>query len=118
MTECAPQDAGLRQLRASLERLSWPAERQLSHLQSLQVDVDELALEFDDAFRLVCGKVTKGRLPRLAVEATQPIDDILDRMANAGAEIWRSDALEDSPEWAELRAQSSQALEALEPLVG
>ncbi|MEV4920791.1 hypothetical protein AB0K47_28780 [Streptomyces tirandamycinicus] len=117
MTESAPQDASLRQLRASLERLSWPAERQLSHLKSLEVGADELALEFDDAFRLVRGQVAEEKLPKLAVEATQPIDDILVRMTNAGAEIWRSDALANSPEWAELRAQSSQALEALKPLV-
>lgn len=117
MTESSPRDASLHQLHAALECLSWPAERQLRHLKSLQVGVDELALEFDDAFRLVRGKVAEGRLPKFVVEVTQSIDNTLERMTTTGGEIWTAEALANSPEWANVRALSSHALDAVKPLV-
>lgn len=42
-----------------LGALTWDAGRQLDYVHDLGVGIDELALQFDDAFHLAASKVTK-----------------------------------------------------------
>ncbi|MEV0353263.1 hypothetical protein AB0H88_46565 [Nonomuraea sp. NPDC050680] len=98
-----------RWIRDVLTRLSWDADRQMEHVRSLNVDVDELALEFDDALHLAQAKVQHGLLSRRALEALLPVDAKLGHMTEYGTELWTEEAVATAPAWQELRAIARQA---------
>ncbi|MDR8413074.1 hypothetical protein MTP10_30620 [Nonomuraea sp. 3-1Str] len=99
----------LRWIRKVLSQLSWDANRQLEHVRSLKVDVDELALEFDDALHLAQAKVHEGLLSHEALQALLPVDAKLSHMTEHGAELWTKEAVATAAAWEELRAIARQA---------
>ncbi|TMR08212.1 hypothetical protein ETD86_48785 [Nonomuraea turkmeniaca] len=98
-----------RWIRNVLSQLSWDADRQLEHVRSLKVDVDELALEFDDALHLAQAKVHEGLLSQEAYQALLPVDAKLSHMTEHGAELWTGEAVATAPAWEELRTIARQA---------
>ncbi|TYB53460.1 hypothetical protein FXF51_49310 [Nonomuraea sp. PA05] len=99
-----------RWIRTVLSRLGWDAERQLEHVRSLRVDVDELALEFDDALHLAQAKTHDGLLSQEALEALLPVDAKLSRMTEHGPELWTEEAVTTALAWQELRTVARRAL--------
>ncbi|GAA2706163.1 hypothetical protein [Actinoplanes palleronii] len=76
--------------------------------------VDELALEFDDGFRLVPTFVERGWLNAAALPALTEIDQNLSSMSgqhNAG--LWHVEALAGRTEWDQVRASARTALALL-----
>jgi hypothetical protein len=77
------------------------------------VDVaEELALDFDDWFRVV----SQDQLSEEQVRALDAIDDHLTAMSRGGAdfaeEVWCEEALRDHARWSELRVLAIAALVA------
>ncbi|MFE7775784.1 hypothetical protein ACFU5O_18155 [Streptomyces sp. NPDC057445] len=116
MSEISSSDETLRQVIRALEPLTWSADHQLNHIRDLDVGVDELALEFDDAFRLALGRAAQGELPQQVVTLLTPTNDKLESMTTQGLTVWTPEALTEAPEWVEVRAESARALEALRSL--
>jgi hypothetical protein len=76
--------------------------------------VDELALEFDDGFRLVPGFIGLGWLNATALPVLAEIDQRLSSMSgehNAG--LWQVEALAERTEWDQVRALARTALTLL-----
>lgn len=101
----------------SVAVLGLPADAQVSWLQRLFADatpvVDELALEFDDGFRLVSTFIELGWLDAAALPALEQLDARLDAMSgerNAG--LWQVDALA-REEWDRVRRLAREALSLL-----
>ena len=102
-------------LTETLKALAAPADRQLAWDANGTVNPAELALDFDDAFRLVCDcpqiRLTSEQLARL-----RSLDAILEKMGAAeSAAFWTPRAIRDSGEWAEVRAAAQRALASLAP---
>lgn len=75
--------------------------------------MDELALEFDDVFRLVVGLVHAGVIPEAVAEALRPVDGILADMSHSSRAEWDAWAVMESVAWAELRELAGVALDLL-----
>ncbi|GGN99770.1 hypothetical protein GCM10010112_93870 [Actinoplanes lobatus] len=76
--------------------------------------VDELALEFDDGFRLVPTFIERGWLNDTALPVLAEIDEHLSSMSgehNAG--LWHVEALTRRTEWDQVRALARTALTLL-----
>lgn len=111
-------NALLGQLIAALEELAKPADEQLGHVDALGVDIDELALEFDDVAPTRDALVDKGVISRDQSDAVAAVDRKLDRMSDAGPSRWTEGALRTGEDWQELRLLAMRALTALaRPLV-
>ncbi len=96
-------------LKATVERLAAPADRQLEWLGELGTfpSLDELALEFDDEFGRVRPLLEKGAVSMPGLAA---LDAQLSLMSGPeNAELWRPEAL-DGPEWARVRELATGAL--------
>ncbi|MFI0981999.1 hypothetical protein ACH4SP_33950 [Streptomyces sp. NPDC021093] len=106
-------DVAIGQLEQALNRLAWGADQQLEHLGRWGVGPDELALEFDDAFRVVPGLVSQGLLPDSVTALLQPVDDALAAMTDASGNEWTNDAMAQSPTWSLLRRTAQEALDGL-----
>src|ERR1700680_1498632 len=75
---------------------------------------DELALNFDDAFRLRDQLEASGHLTRQQVEALERVDRLLEEMTNRHEHsLWTLEALRASPDWQALRVEARSALGAL-----
>jgi len=75
---------------------------------------DELALNFDDAFRLIHQLEASGHLRRQQVEALERVDKLLGEMTNRHeSSLWTLEALRVSPDWQALRAEARSALGSL-----
>lgn len=97
----------------TLRALAAPAEEQLARFPDFVVKADELALDFDDALRLVmdCPQI---RLEPEQEHALERLDDTLERMSGeANAPLWTEGALRERDEWARVRRLARAALAAL-----
>lgn len=97
-------------LEQSLELLTRSADRQLGYMRHCGVGADEMALEFDDAFRVVSGRVSEDLLSRFISESVRPVDEILTAMTDSGGEEWTERAVLESAAWERLREASRTAL--------
>jgi hypothetical protein len=98
----------------TLRALAAPAEEQLARYPDFVVKADELALDFDDALRLVmdCPQI---RLEAEQEHALERLDDTLERMSGeANASLWTARALREREEWAHVRRLARAALAALD----
>jgi hypothetical protein len=76
--------------------------------------VDELALEFDDGFRLVPTFIERGWLNDAALPALIEIDEQLSSMSGErNADLWHVEALASRTEWDRVRASARTALALL-----
>lgn len=76
--------------------------------------VDELALEFDDGFRLVPTFIERGWLDAAALPALAELDDRLGAMSGQhNAHLWDADALTTRAEWDRVRSLARAALAVL-----
>jgi hypothetical protein len=80
----------------------------------LAVAPDELALEFDDAFRVASGMVSEGILPETLREFLAPIDELLTEMTHSTLDEWSVDSLSHSSAWNCLRRLATDALPHLD----
>jgi hypothetical protein len=106
----------LERLTQAVRRLSWQARQQQDYLVELGVAglADELALEFDDAFRPVRQLLDVLQVATPAQVALVALDELLDEMSESEAdEIWTWAALHHSVEWGQVRALASRTLQLL-----
>ncbi|MFI9204709.1 hypothetical protein [Streptomyces sp. NPDC053048] len=111
MTEEHRAEIAVRLLKKALELLASDAEAQTRYVHHLRIDPDEMALEFDDAFRRVVGLSDMGLLPDSVLTTVLPIDEHLQRMTGSRPEVWTVAGLQNSPDWQELRSLAKEAME-------
>jgi hypothetical protein len=76
--------------------------------------VDELALEFDDGFRMVPIFIERGWLDGKALPALAAIDEQLSSMSGEhNADLWQVEALAGRSEWLRVRESARTALALL-----
>src|SRR4051812_16716340 len=76
--------------------------------------IDELALEFDDYYRLVPAFVERGWLKQAALPVLAQLDEQLDVMSGQhNSHLWNAEALASRPEWYHVRALAKSALNLL-----
>jgi hypothetical protein len=76
-----------------------------------QAVVDELALEFDNGFRLLPGFVDRGWIDPVAMPALAELDEQLDVMSgDHNRTLWNAEALATRPEWDRVRILARAAL--------
>jgi hypothetical protein len=95
---------------AALLRLAWSALEQERYLAGLGTSpsVDELVLEFSDAF-----EVERFELGR-AEAAARALDDYLKTLSDSNRDdLWVRRALHDAPEWKRVRELASDVLTQL-----
>lgn len=103
-----------RQLQRALTHLAWKAEKQIDYISRLAVGPDELALEFDDAFRVASGMVSEGILPETFRDLLVPMDELLTEMTHGTQDEWSVDSLTHSSAWNCLRRLATDALNHLD----
>lgn len=105
-----------RSLRHVLTTLAAEPEQQLEYLARLGDSrcVDELALEFDDEFRMARSVASYGAVDPELLCALADLDQALERMSGqVNASLWTPQAIADSHEWATIRALAAVALARL-----
>lgn len=96
--------------------LALPAKSQIAWLQSLGLPgeprfADELALEFDDGYRLLPQFVRNDWLASQVIEPLAGLDTLLEAMSASGnADLWTVEALASSPQWEEARCKARSIL--------
>ena len=103
----------IEQLVHALQALAAPADVQVARHPAGTVAAEELALDFDDAWRLVtsCQQLELAPAQRAALAS---VDAALSRMGGtAQARLRTPDALRAAPEWALVREHAARALAAL-----
>jgi hypothetical protein len=106
-------DVVIRQLERTLERLSWNAEQQIEYMSRFGVGSDEMALDFDDAFRTTSGMIRQGLMPDSLREALHPVDEILTEMTDSHEDEWDEEAVSESRTWSILRKAAATSLISL-----
>lgn len=100
----------------SIAILALDAEGQVDWLQSLGLPgraalADELALEFDDGFKLLPSFLNNGWLSQDIVGVVSEIDRALaDMSGQANKDLWAVEALPSDPRWKEVRVLARKAL--------
>lgn len=101
-------------LHESVRALALDADRQEALFPAFVVVADELALNFDDAFRLVDQLLAAGRISPDQHAALVPIDALLAAMTARGEPaLWTPRALREREEWRAVRAAARHAMEVL-----
>lgn len=106
-------DVAIRQLERALERLSWNAEQQIEYMSRFGVGSDEMALDFDDAFRTTSGMIRQGIMPDSLRETLRPVDEILTEMTDSHEDEWDEEAVSESRIWSILRKAAATSLISL-----
>ncbi|HEU4632085.1 MAG TPA: hypothetical protein VFS08_20205 [Gemmatimonadaceae bacterium] len=103
----------IERLITTLHTLAAPAERQLHRLPPHVAHADELARDFEDAYRLVCDcpQVELSAAQRAALERVEARLDAL--RDHPDAALWTEKALRSAPAWAATRRAAADALAAL-----
>jgi hypothetical protein len=96
-----------------LEVLTWEADRQLAYIDRIGVGVDELALQFDDAFHLAESKVRDGLLSGEMFHLLELLDERFEEMTSGPGCLWSTEGLSEAPEWKDVRSLASRALSGL-----
>ena len=100
----------------ALAVLALPAPDQLAWLRSLGLPgepavLDELAMEFDDGYRLVPSFIKNGWLPESILDPLSELDRLLSGMSGTGNErVWLVDSLDSTQEWEEVRFGARKVL--------
>ncbi|MGC0327062.1 hypothetical protein RKD23_000052 [Streptomyces sp. SAI-170] len=90
-----------------------PASTQVAWLDKYDVPPDEIALGFDDAFRLVGRLVDEGQLSRDALPLLQAIDEVFSEMSqDANVDRWTREALSTDAGWGRARHLAREVLAA------
>ena len=105
-------------LNASLTILASDAEAQISWLQNLSKTlgpnaevVDELALDFNDAFTYARQLRDSGHISQAVYDALAAIDKKLDQMSgHENTDLWCFEGLRHRSEWRDVRCLAQQAL--------
>ncbi|WKU46568.1 hypothetical protein Q3V23_22320 [Streptomyces sp. VNUA116] len=104
------------QLIQAVRLLASNPDVQAEYVQRLGVGPDEIALEFDDAFRRAVGAAGMGLLPDEMVKITQPLGEQLQRMTESQEDIWSEVGMMSSTEWGVLRTLATRAMEGISKL--
>ncbi|MEU1465278.1 hypothetical protein ABZ467_32345 [Streptomyces sp. NPDC005727] len=97
----------------SLTMLAADAQAQVAWLNKHGVMTDEIALDFDHAFRMAEALVAEGQLTGEVTADLREIDVILSGMSDDGkAERWTRDALSTDAGWAQARRLARRVLVA------
>lgn len=103
----------IERLITTLRMLAAPADVQRDRLPPLAPHADELARDFEDAYRLVCD-CPQVELTPAQRAALGRVEARLDMLRGDGeAALWTEPALRSAPEWAETRRAAAEALVAL-----
>ena len=103
----------------SMRLLASDPENQVGHLAALGLsedwmDVDEIALEFEDAYGVVPRLATEGLISADAHAAIDALDIYLKSFSGSeNRELWTADAVRQSAEWARVRVLAAVALESM-----
>jgi hypothetical protein len=103
------REAMLPRLRAALQALAQPASSQVSLFPDFVVVPDELALEFDDWFRVATTPELVPELTKAQCAALGAIDEQFARMSD-DPEVWSEEALAGNRDWDEVRSLACRAL--------
>lgn len=103
-----------RQLMKAINLLSSTKEQQVHYLRELGTypSIDELALEFDDSYKMYKGGVSEGKFEELTTITPQleRIDYLLKTMSESNRQdLWSVEALE-STQWNEIRDLAKSSL--------
>ncbi|MFC8833295.1 hypothetical protein ACFT8V_08845 [Streptomyces griseoincarnatus] len=100
-----------RLLMEALTVLAAPASAQTAWLEKHGVLTDEIALDFDHAFRMAERLVEEGLLSRGALPDLRMIDSIFDEMTRDGApDRWTTAALIGDAGWGQARGLAQRVL--------
>ncbi|MCK9517410.1 MAG: hypothetical protein M0R74_00060 [Dehalococcoidia bacterium] len=114
LTDQAALDNLLGMLRVAVSHLAAEPGTQLAYLEDLDTTecADELALEFDDAFSASHSLLESGKLSESAMVALRALDAKLGAMPPRD-DLWTREALQNAPEWVEVRQTARHVLEQL-----
>ena len=103
-------------IHSALEHLAWPAGEQIAYLVDLGTapQLDELALELDDAVQVLPQLVEREWLTQEQAAMITAVNNKLFEMSGAeNAALWDAGALSTSREWTDVRSLAQNALRAL-----
>jgi hypothetical protein len=101
------------QLRDSVELLAAQAPDQMAWLLSEHVPVDEMMLQLDDAVPAWFPRLEAAGL--IGPNAENALRSLLDFLLSLkDTALWQDDALDDAPEWRQIRKIAGQTLSALD----
>ena len=102
----------LQELRRTLHNLSAGPDDQIKYLLTLgQLSVDELALEYDEALRLVWIRQASRPFTELQLKELNGVGAMLREISGDGhSELWTVDGLRSAPEWEAVRSAAKRAL--------
>lgn len=121
-----PSETLYANLKGSIERLTWPADRQVAYLDDILGHLteaedascygnDELALELGDNLPILPNLIEAGLLKIEAVDILEPLDRFLDEYSGKGHPgFWVREALYNDERWDEVRKLARTALTAFE----
>ncbi len=93
----------------AVEYLALGSGAQIAWLEEQGFDADELALQFNDMYRVVHQLADRGRLPLAVLPDLDSINATFEHM-NQDAESYNDEALRNSPEWEHIRSLAKAAL--------
>jgi hypothetical protein len=106
-----PNAVWSRWTRIVLGRLAAEAPTQQAYLQKLNGTDDQLALGYDDLFRVADARLCDGEITQIEYDALKELHTLLDAMSGPEkAALWTVDALQSRPEWVEVRRLAGSAL--------
>lgn len=97
----------LDRLSVAVQNLAATPAAQIAHLSTLGVknSADELALEFDDVYRVFQTRSATIGIPPSTVEKLTVLDDLLQKMSGSSqAHLWTWKSLDDSVSWSAIRS--------------
>jgi hypothetical protein len=91
-------------------QVAWASQLMKNHVPL----IDELAMEFDDGFRLVPSFIERGWLNEAALPVLTQLDERLEVMSGQhNADLWHAEALSSRAEWERVRGLARAALTLL-----
>lgn len=104
-----------RLMREDLERVADPAPKQIRYLIKHRVDADRFALDLYDGVVMMDQFVEQGLMTQAQAELIRAIDRKFDEMSGEeNAHLWDDEAIENGPEWQEVRRLAAAALAELD----
>jgi hypothetical protein len=109
-----PTDPTLMQLKAALQALALPADKQLLLLPEFVHEVDELALSFEHALKLFQAD-RRRRLTGKHRQSLREVERVLDGMSGQrNAHLWTRASLRGDESWSRLREAARKALRSFD----
>jgi predicted RNase H-like HicB family nuclease len=114
--DASSRDASLvLMLTEALELLALDAPAQLAWMDQTSFDVDELALQFDDTYRIVGQLVERARVPQPAQATLNQINVAFEEM-DSRSDLYDDEALKHAPEWEHIRTLARSALDTIKAI--